>query len=292
MANIRLKTITVEPTNILTIQNGDILITNTTISTNILNGALVIDGGISINNTFDSVSSTSGGAMTVGGGLGIHGQTYLGNNLILDNSSSIISVKGISQNRLFLDTVNNKNFYLSLDGVNKRFDLYDTYLQMNLTAASTNASTGAFIINGGISINNTTNAINSSNGGALTVAGGLAVNNDVFFSKSLTIGQLTVRYTGNSQIALQNSAGTANTTFNMNNNTLVISNSNDTIFNTSIGNFTFNNNNFTLFTIFQNHSQFSKYLVITDTVELDITNVLLFMLNVVFAVPALFCKAI
>jgi len=274
MADIRLKNITIEPSTYLTIKNGNVLITNTTISTNVLNGSLVIDGGIGINSTYDAVSSTSGGALTVGGGLGIHGQMFLGNNLIMDNGTSIISVKGISQNRLFLDTVNNKNFYLALDGVNKRFDLYDTYLQINLTASSTNSSTGSFIINGGISINNTTNAINSSNGGALTVAGGLSIGGDANFSKSLIIGQLyqntsglTVRYTGKSQIALQSSSGSVNTTFNMNNDTLVISNPSNTIFNTSTGNFTFNNTNFTLLTMYQNYSQFNKYLLITDTVE-------------------------
>jgi len=274
MADIRLKNITVEPSNFLTIKNGNVLITNTTISTNVLNGSLVVDGGMSINCTYDAVSSTSGGALTINGGVGIHGQTYLGNNLILDNNSSIISVKGVLDNRLFLDTITNKNFYLALDGTNKRFDLYDTYLQMNLTASSTNSSTGAFIINGGISINNTTNVINSSNGGALTIAGGLAVGGDTNFSKTLIIGQLyqntsglTVRYTGNSQIALQSSSGTVNTTFNMNNDTLIISNPSDTIFNTSTGNFTFNNTGFTLLTMYQNYSQFSKYLLITDTVE-------------------------
>jgi hypothetical protein len=274
MGDIRLKNITVEPSNFLTIKNGDVLITSTTISTNILNGSLVVDGGIGINATYDAVSSTSGGTLTVGGGLGIHGQTFLGNNLILDNNSSIISVKGVSDYRLYLDSINNKHFYLALDGTNKRFDLYDTYLKMNLTASSTNSSTGAFIINGGISINNTTNVTNSSNGGALTVAGGIAVGSDANFSKTLIIGQLyqntsglTVRYTGNSQIALQNSSGSANTTFNMNNDTLVISNPSDYIFNTSTGNFTFNNTNTTLLTIFQDHSQFSKYLLITDTIE-------------------------
>jgi hypothetical protein len=274
MADIRLKNITVEPSTYLTIKNGDILVTNTSISYNVLTGSLVVDGGIGINATYDAVSSTSGGTLTVGGGLGIHGQTFLGNNLILDNNSSIISVKGVLDYRLFLDSITNKNFYLALDGTNKRFDLYDTYLKMNLTASSTNSSTGAFIINGGISINNTSNVINSSNGGALTVAGGIAIGNDANFSKTLIIGQLyqntsglTVRYTGNSQIALQSSSGTVNTTFNMNNDTLVISNPNNYIFNTSTGNFTFNNTNTTLLTIYQDHSEFSKYLLITDTIE-------------------------
>lgn len=274
MADIRLKNITVEPSTYLTIKNGNVVISNTTISSNVLNGSLVIDGGIGINSTYDAISSTSGGALTVGGGVGIHGKTFLGDSLFMDSNNSVISVKGILDYRLFLDTINNKHFYLSLDGINRRFDLYDTYLQINLTANSSNSTTGAFIINGGIAINSTFNSVNSSNGGALTVAGGLAIGGDANFSKTLTIGQLyqntsglTIRYTGNSQIALQNSVGTANTTFNMNGDTLIISNQNNYIFNTSIGNFTFNNTNCTLFTMLQDHSQFSKYLLITDTVE-------------------------
>lgn len=279
MSDIRIKTITVEstilnPSGYLKIQNGNVLITNTSISTNILNGSMVIDGGIGINCTYDAISSTSGGALTIGGGLSVHNQTFLGNNLIMDNSTSTINVNGILDYRLFLDSINNKHFYLALDGTNRRFDLYDTFLKMNLTAASTNSTTGALIINGGISINSTFNSTNSSNGGALTVGGGLAIGGDTYLSKTLTIGQLNqntsgliVRYTGNSQIALQNSTGTANSTFNMNGNTLVISNSNDYIFNTSVGNFTFNNTNYTLLTMYQDHSVFSKYLLISDTIE-------------------------
>ena len=283
MSDIRLKTITIESVSLntlsnLTIQNGNILITNTTVSTNILNGVLVTDGGIGINCTYDSISSTSGGALTIGGGIGIHGQTFLGNNLILDNNTSIISVKGISNYRLFLDTVNNKNFYLALDGTNKRFDLYDTYLKINITTNSTNITTGAFIINGGISINSTFNSVNSSNGGALTIGGGLAVGGDSYLSKTLTIGQLgslvptfglQVRYLGigQSQISLQNNDNTSNATLNMNGSTFVTSNLNDYIFNTSTGNFTFNNTNCTLLTMYQSYSKFSKYVIINDTIE-------------------------
>lgn len=277
MANIRLQTISIEnsTSNIpLTIQNGNILITNTSISSNVLNGSLVIDGGIGINCTYDGISSTSGGALTIGGGLAVNNQAFLGSNLILDSNTSTISVKGVSDYRLFLDTINNKHFYLTLDGVNRRFDLYDTFLQINLTSGSLNATTGSFIINGGISINSTINSVNSSNGGALTIGGGLSIGGDAYFSKTLTLGQLyqntsglTIRYTGNSQIALQNSVGSNNTTFNMNGDVLVISNANDYNFNTSIGNFIFENTNNTLLTIHQSYSDFSKYVTITDTIE-------------------------
>lgn len=277
MCDLRLKKITIEPLQSLIIQNGDIIITNTTISTNILSGCLVLDGGISINCTYDSISSTSGGAITIGGGLAVHNKSFFGNNVILDSNTSIFSINGISNvSRLFMDSVQNKNFYVSPDGINKRLDLYDTLLNINITTNSNNATTGALLLNGGMSINSTFDAINSSSGGALTIGGGLAVGGNSFLSKGLSVGQLNsnsfglfVRYTGSSQIALQNSVGNSQSTFNMNGNVLVVSNSSDLLFNTTLGNFIFTNasTNNTLFTISGNFSKFNKYVNISDTIE-------------------------
>lgn len=276
MSDIRLKTITVEPSNRLKLQKGDINITNTTLSSNILNGALVVDGGVSINCFGTSVSSTSGGALTIGGGVGIMGDAYMGNDLILDSYTSVISVLGISNDRLFLDTVSNKHFYVSPDGVSKRFDLYDTYCTINITKQSTNSTTGALIINGGVCINSTFNSVNSSNGGALTISGGMAIGGDSHLSKSLTIGQLyqntyglLVRYTGTSQIALQNSSGSNSSTINMNGDNLIVSNNSDLVFNSTSGNFIFSNTTNSLFSIdsLNNYSNFYKYVTITDTIE-------------------------
>ena len=70
MSNIRLKIITVEPSQApLIIQNGNISITDTTVSDNMISGALIVNGGLAIKCTSDSVSSTSGGGLTLGGGL-------------------------------------------------------------------------------------------------------------------------------------------------------------------------------------------------------------------------------
>jgi hypothetical protein len=276
MSDIRLKKITIEPSQILTIQRGNINVTNTTISINRLNGAFVINGGIGINCTYDSISSTSGGALTIGGGLSVQNKTYLGNNLIMDNNNAILSINGISTNRLFLDSISNKYFYISPDGISKRFELYDTQLNINITRPSINATTGALIINGGISINSTEDATNSSNGGGLTIAGGMAIGGNTFLSKKLTVGELytgeygiLVRYTGNSQIALQNSSGTSTTTFNMENENLVIATKNDMLFKTTTGNFIFSNasTNNTLLTITGQYSTFDKFVNIIDTIE-------------------------
>ena len=183
---------------------------------------------------------------------------------------------GINTNRLFLDSVSNKYFYISPDGISKRLELFDTTLNIHITTQSKNATTGALIIDGGISINATEDAINSSNGGALTVSGGVAVGGNTFLSKKLTVGELytnkhgiLVRYTGNSQVALQNSTGTSTTTFNMEGDNLVIATQNDLLFKTTTGNFVFSNASTgnSLLTMTGKYSTFDKFVNITDTVE-------------------------
>jgi len=276
MSNIRLQKITIEPSNTLLIQHGNTNLTNTTISINRANGSFIVNGGIGINSTYDALSSTNGGSLTVGGGLAVYNQTYLGNNLIMDNNSSTLSINGITSNRMFLDNVNNKYFYLSPDGISKRLELYDTSLQIHITKNSTNLNTGSFVIDGGISINCTYDSINSSNGGSLTVGGGIAIGGNAFLSKTLTLGQtysnntgLLIRYTGNSQIALQNSDSSSNATFNMANNDLIISNNSNIAFNSSNGNFIFSNacTGNTLLHITNNSSIFDKSVSIIDTIQ-------------------------
>ena len=113
MADIRLKRITVEAQQSpLIIQNGDVTINSTTTSDSIISGSFVTKGGISITGSVDSNSSTSGGALTVGGGVGIMKNAYIGQNLVLDSTNSILQINGLSTNRLFLDTITNKKFYI------------------------------------------------------------------------------------------------------------------------------------------------------------------------------------
>ena len=275
MSNIRLKTIVVENgEEPLIIKNGNVSITDTTVSDNSISGAVNVSGGIAINCSYDSISSTSGGALTVGGGVAVNRQAYIGGNLILDNSSSVLSVKGISSPRMFLDSVGNKNFFISVDGISTGFDLYDTTLLINITTPSTCASTGSLVVNGGVSIDCTYDATNSCSGGALTVGGGVAIGGNTTVSKSLIVGQdnsndygILVRDTGYSQIGLLSVNNTA--TFNMDNDDLYISNKNDIIFESSGGNVVFTNSNtdFTLLTVTETNSIFSKLVYITDSIE-------------------------
>jgi hypothetical protein len=278
MSNIRLKTITAEPLlGPLIIKNSYVNITDSRKSSDVLSGAIVIDGGMGINCIYDAVSSKSGGAATIGGGLAVNKQTFLGDNVILDNSSSILSVNGLTNHRLYLDTVTNKNFYVSPDGINKRFDLYDTTLNINITTDSINSTSGALTIKGGISISCSTNSQNSTNGGALTIAGGLAVGLDAYISNTLTIGEsyngetgVLIKYTDNSQLVLENSDELESANFKMDGYNLLLS-APDGNFNlyTTNGNFEFQNGSTgnTLLTITGLNSLFSKYVLISDTVE-------------------------
>jgi hypothetical protein len=60
------------------------------------------------------------------------------------------------------------------------------------TRESTNASTGALIVNGGLSIRCSTDATNVSSGGALTIAGGAAIGKQLLVNGSASTGTLVV----------------------------------------------------------------------------------------------------
>lgn len=279
MSDIRLKKITIE-NGPLIIQNGQITITDTSSSINIISSALTVNGGISVNCTSNAVSSTSGGAITIGGGLAVSKNTFIGSNLTLENNSSTFTINGITNNRLFFDTVNNKKFTISPDGITTRFSLSDTDLVVNYTQPSTNSTTGSFVINGGVSINCSVNSTNNSVGGALTINGGTSIIGDVFLAKSLVLGEtfsgntgLTLRYVGSSgkQILLNNSSGNAGASLNMNGGNLFVLNNSvgDINFKVSSGNFVFSNytTGNTLLTITGNNSIFNKSINVNDTTE-------------------------
>uniref|UniRef100_A0A6C0DZD0 Peptidase S74 domain-containing protein n=1 Tax=viral metagenome TaxID=1070528 RepID=A0A6C0DZD0_9ZZZZ len=188
MENIRLKKITVSPLQSpLIIQNGNVHFYDTTGSSNLTNGAIVTKGGISINATNEATSSTSGGCLTIGGGAGIKDDLYIGKDLILDNLSGVLQIAGLTENRLFLDTIYNKQFYVSVDGVNKRLILTDDNLRLAATTPSSSSTWGALTVDGGIGISTTTNAVGYTHGGGLTVAGGGAFNKDLFVGGSIVV---------------------------------------------------------------------------------------------------------
>ncbi len=202
MTDIRVKTITLDSTfgSPLVVQNGPVKITDTTASTDSLTGALVLEGGLSINSTQDSSSITAGGSLTVAGGISILKKTFLGDDFKLDNNSSIFSVSGLSSDRLRIDSTLNSNITMSPDGVNTRFDLTNTRLTLSMTEPSTNPSSGSVVLFGGLSIYNTANSENISNGGSLTVAGGVSISKTAYIGLGIdslhhanTIGNIFTR---------------------------------------------------------------------------------------------------
>lgn len=274
MSDIRLKKITVEPSQSpLVIQNGDVLIKSTTSSFSTLDGALVVNGGLSINNTQNSVSSTSGGALTIGGGVGVMKTMYVGDNLLLESSSGVFDIRGLSESRFFVDTITNKKFYVAPDGVNKRFELTDTQLQINVTQASTSSRDGALVINGGISVSCTQDSSNGSNGGALTIAGGVSIGKTLNVVKNVIIGELgsnnnalKIRYTGTDQILLEDTNSNV-ASINMFGEDLIIGNNKDLNLETSTGSINIINDNQTIFTVYDNGTEFFETVYISQSVD-------------------------
>ena len=264
MADIRLKRITIEAQQSpLIIQNGDVTINSTTTSDSILTGSFLTKGGISITASIDSNSSTSGGALTVGGGVGIMKNAYIGKDLVLDSTNSILQINGLSTHRLFLDTITNKNFYISPDGVNKRLELSDTSLQINISNPSTNSSTGALFVSGGISIGSTTNVSDSSNGGALTVAGGVSIAKNINVVGTIETSNGIIVNSCEHQLTLNNSLNISSSTINVTGDHLNIHNfTGDIDILSSTGHIVNLNQNLTI-----NHTEsiFSNRVLVADT---------------------------
>lgn len=185
MADIRLKKITIEQEPLI-IQNGNVNVTDTTISDSALDGAFVTNGGVGISSYYDSTSCTSGGSLTVGGGASVVKTLQVGKDVILDSTNGLFRVKGISNDRLFLDNISNQYFYIAPDGVNKRFELYDSYIKINMTTTSINSTTGSLCVGGGLSVSGTEESISETNGGCLTVAGGAGIQKTLHVGKGIT----------------------------------------------------------------------------------------------------------
>jgi hypothetical protein len=122
-------------------------------SDNLSNGALVTYGGVSIQNTTNATSSTSGGGLTVAGGIATGADLY---------------VKGTS----YLPTISSGNVVFT------NSSLSNVYITSG--DSSLNSTTGSFISDAGISINCTTNATSVTRGGALTIAGGASIYKDLY----------------------------------------------------------------------------------------------------------------
>lgn len=191
--------------------DGSIVCNNTTTSTNSVTGSIITTGGISTNCTVDATSYTSGGAVTVTGGLAIGKTIYsnfgyysnngTGNHVTLQNGSSTrisLSLNGTESGSnvgsdFQINTYTDSGTFLSTPLIVTRTGI----VSIGNTTASTSSTTGAVLLTGGISINNNTNATSYTNGGSLTSDGGFAFNGDgyingsLFINTNLTVGGIT-----------------------------------------------------------------------------------------------------
>jgi hypothetical protein len=69
--------------------NGDVSMSSTTTSTRATSAALVVNGGVSIAKTSNSISVTEGGALTIAGGMAIAKDIYVGGALYIDGSLTV-----------------------------------------------------------------------------------------------------------------------------------------------------------------------------------------------------------
>ncbi len=133
-------------------------------------------GQVYIDETTVSTSITTG-ALRVAGGVGIGGSLYAGDiysNGVLVGSSSYTAGTNIDISTSIISVINNPSF----SGV----------VSITNTTVSSNNTTGALVLSGGIAISDITDSSSSTNGGTLTTAGGAAIAKQLFVGTNAVIG--------------------------------------------------------------------------------------------------------
>uniref|UniRef100_A0A6C0E0W8 Peptidase S74 domain-containing protein n=1 Tax=viral metagenome TaxID=1070528 RepID=A0A6C0E0W8_9ZZZZ len=161
---------------------GSLSITSTVDSGSVSTGAFIVPGGVGvakniyiggrtvINNTMSSSSNTSG-ALVVNGGITINGE---------DNSTNVgfggaMYVGGGASI--------NKDLYI---GGKLTCNSSGSFSHLQISDTSTNSVS----INGGIHIQNTTNALGVTEGGVLKVEGGAAIYKDLYVGEKVTTSDI------------------------------------------------------------------------------------------------------
>jgi hypothetical protein len=131
---------------------GLVTFTNTLPSTSDLSASVVMSGGLSINCNQNSTDQYNGGSLTVIGGASISQDLYVGGSINSQAAANLFS-----------------------------------YMTITATDGAVNASSGAFVTFGGITVQSEIEAVNSSNGGGLLVLGGASVNKSMYIGKTLNV---------------------------------------------------------------------------------------------------------
>lgn len=159
-----------------------IVLRNTQPSSNISTGALRIQGGVTIQCTENSSSSSNGGGLSVYGGASIVKDVFIGGNLNLNSSSlSFQNTTGKLLYSVNIDNVN--NFSISRYESNGNYiedPFYINYSSGNVIFNNTNPN--SFIVKGNMSVHNSSNVTNLSSA-SLVVYGGQSI------SKKLLVGE-------------------------------------------------------------------------------------------------------
>lgn len=166
--------------------------TDTTPSTNSSSGSLYLLGGISIDNTNDSESSTYGGSITTAGGVGIRKDLRVGNDLGLGTSGftteeTIHIRKETATSRFEHDTGSYSYIDFMENGTTSRYgvvfdsSINELCLTNTSTAQTPNNSNKALTVNnlGYVGINTTTNVVSP-----------LAINVNNYISTNSSTGYL------------------------------------------------------------------------------------------------------
>jgi hypothetical protein len=92
--------ITGNSARISTSDNGEMFLYSHTLSSNSTTGTIVLhNGGLGINCTNNSTSTTSGGALTIAGGVSINKDLFVGGNINVDNAS----ITNVSSNNIYIE---------------------------------------------------------------------------------------------------------------------------------------------------------------------------------------------
>ena len=115
--------ITGNSARISTSDNGEMFLYSHTLSSNSTTGTIVLhNGGLGINCTNNSTSTTSGGALTIAGGVSINKDLFVGGNINVDNAS----ITNVSSNNIYIEgnLYKNGSIYTSSPWVNTMGDIF------------------------------------------------------------------------------------------------------------------------------------------------------------------------
>ncbi len=153
--------------------------TDSTDATSSTDGALTIAGGVGIAKKLFigsnvNSSSNSTGALVVSGGVGIGSALFVGGNV---TASTLYGGTGSGNDLTLRSTTNGTKGRVIIDE----------------PTATSSSSTGALVVSGGVGIGATDVAVSATNGGALTIAGGVGIGQNLIVNSTADItGNLTV----------------------------------------------------------------------------------------------------